>query len=124
MTQLEKDMKQYIHEIEKLLLCSREDKQKFLADYEKSIRGHMEEAGQKYDYEKLIQRFGAPAMVAANYADAFEEKTSVVARQNTKRRIIISVICALVIIASFLLLSYLLQESIVCLKEYRIRTNW
>lgn len=111
MAQSEKDMKQYIHEIEKLLLGSRKDKQTFLADYEKFIRGDMEETEQEYDYGQLVQMFGAPAMIAENYAYAFEEKASEAAKKNVKKRIIISAVCALLIITCFVLLSYLIKDS-------------
>lgn len=125
MVQSEKDMKQYIHEIEKLLLGSRKDKLKFLAAYERSIRGNMEETEQEYDYGQLVQRFGPPAMVAENYAYAFEAKANAIEKKNKKKRIIVSVICAVLIIVSLLLLLYILQGSAsYYLGNYKTRTVW
>lgn len=125
MTQIEKDIKRYIQEIEKLLFGSRKDKQKFLAEYEKSIYENMEETRREYDYEQLVLYFGSPATVATNYACAFEPELNVAKRQNKRKKYIVSLICIFIMITCLILVLYLMQSSICFyIGSYEIEARW
>lgn len=115
MTQLQKDIKRYIKEIDKLLFGSRKDRQKFLAKYEKSIYENMKETRREYTYEQLVLHFGTPATIAANYACAFEPEVKELKKRDKKKKNIVNLICALVMIVC---LSFFFYMSVRTVSHY------
>ncbi len=112
MTQLQKDIKRYLKEVDKSLFGSRKDREKFLAQYEKSIYENMKETRREYDYEQLVLYFGSPATIAANYAYAFEPEVNDAKRKNKKKLRMVSFICTLVMIVCFILVMYMAVDTI------------
>lgn len=111
MTQLQRDIKRYLKEVDKLLFGSHKNRKKFLIEYEKSIYENMEETRREYDYEQLVLYFGSPATVATNYACAFEPELNVAKRQNKKKKYIVTVFCAIVVIICLMIIASVMMDS-------------
>lgn len=111
MTQQEKDIKRYLREIEKLLFGSKKVRKRFLAEYEDTIYASMEETGQTYDYEQLVNRFGSPTAIVENYAIAFSSDATMAIKQSKLKKRTIFLACILIVIICLVFVWFSMQKA-------------
>ena len=111
MTQQEKDVKQYLREIEKLLFGSKKTRKRFLTEYEDTIYESIEETGQTYSYKQLVDRFGAPTVVVENYASEFASDATKAIKQKKLKKRAIFLICFLIVIICLVFVCFSMQKA-------------
>lgn len=90
----------YLHSIKKQITCSSVLKRKFLSDLESELRQFSEETNA--DYAQVVNHFGSPEQVAADFMDSLETEVLQNSGQRQKHifLFIISVLCLLLLILS------------------------
>lgn len=90
----------YLHSIKKQITCSSVLKRKFLSDLESELRQFSEETNA--DYAQVVNHFGSPEQVAADFMDSLETEVLQNSGQRQKHifLFIISVLCLLLFILS------------------------
>lgn len=104
MSAIEKDIKQYIKDINKNLLCDRKNRQQIISDIENSIYDFAENKGIS-DIKEIYDRFGTPDEVAKQYLSQEYKKT--VNNTADKRTITVTaIVCSILLIIISALLFY------------------
>lgn len=90
----------YLHSIKKQITCSSVLKRKFLSDLESELWQFSEETNA--DYAQVVNHFGSPEQVAADFMDSLETEVLQNSGQRQKHifLFIISVLCLLLLILS------------------------
>lgn len=116
MTQSQKAVKQYLRKLSRELAVPKKMKRQFLNHFKEELDGYIMEKGMEVDYERLKAYFGSPAMVAQDYAVAWETEFGATAMQNKYLQNIVRGICVMVLIVCFILLAYstIYAVSIIC----------
>jgi len=118
MSSIEKDIRKYISDVGKNLICSGKMKKQLMADIENSIYDYAENNGIS-DISQITSRFGSPEEVARTHlADTDPKKLKKAI--NIRKIVISSVLIAFAMIVFCYFISYLIclnaQENILCYK--------
>ena len=96
----------YLHSIKKQITCSSVLKRKFLSDLETELRQFTEETNA--DYAQVVNHFGSPEQVAADFMDSLETEVFQDSGQRQKNifLLIIAVLCLLLISLSYFFIRF------------------
>lgn len=95
MTELERDIKKYRRQTERLLLVKTDATKRFLAELEGNIYEYIE-AGEAKDLRQVTGRFGTPEQIAASFF-AQTDMAAVRKKLNVKRAVMAALLAALLL---------------------------
>lgn len=93
---IDKDIKIYLDDIGKYLVCTKKQKKMILEDIETSVRDYVENANVN-DISEVVSRFGSPEDIAKSYLAEFVKPADVRKAINKKKVLVAGVVIALVI---------------------------
>ena len=93
---IDKDIKTYLDNIGKYLVCTKKQKKIILEDIETSVRDYVENANVN-DISEVVSRFGSPEDIAKSYLAEFVKPADVRKAINKKKVLVAGVVIALVI---------------------------
>lgn len=93
---MDKDIKAYLNDIGKYLVCRKKQKKIILEDIEVSVRDYVENANID-NISEVISRFGSPEDIAKSYLSELGNPSEVRKSLDKKRVVIAGVVIALVI---------------------------
>lgn len=96
---LDKDVKTYLDDISRYLVCTNKQKKIILEDIEISVRDYTENANVK-NMSEVYNHFGSPEDIAKAYLANFVKPTDIRKAVSKKKVLIIAILIALVIFAT------------------------
>ena len=93
---IDKDIKTYLDNIGKYLVCTKKQKKIILENIETSVRDYVENANVN-DISEIVSRFGSPEDIAKSYLAEFVKPADVRKALNKKKVLVAGVVIALVI---------------------------